>query len=95
MKTNSMWKSKRGILDQLSDLMKGLAVVAIIAVVVTLILANVLQNGSVAANTNATAATNKMINLVGSTIDWVPLVVLVAIGAMLLAMIYMFNRKTD
>ena len=88
-----MFKSKRAILDQLSDLMKGLAVVAIIAVVVTLILANVLTNGSVAANTNATAATNKMINLVGSTIDWVPLVVLVAIGALLLSMIYMFNRR--
>ena len=61
--------------------------------VVFLVLANIKANTSVAADANATAAVNTLTNAAATIPGWVPLVVIVAIGALILGMIGMFSQR--
>jgi len=87
-----MKMNKKGVFDQLGALGVGIATLVITLAVVFLILSNIKSNSSVSADTNATAAVNTMTNAAATIPGWVPLVVIVAIGALILSMIGMFGR---
>ena len=71
----------------------GIATLVITLAVVFLVLANIKANTSVAADANATAAVNTLTNAAATIPGWVPLVVIVAIGALILGMIGMFSQR--
>jgi len=87
-----LMKSKAGVFDQLGALGIGVASLVITMAVVFLILANVGDNTSVAADGNATLAVATLTTAAATIPDWVGLIILVAIGGLLLAMVYMFKR---
>ena len=84
--------NKRGVFDQLGALGVGIATLVITLSVVFLILANVGSNTQVAADPNATLAVNTLTSAAADIPGWVPLVVIVAIGSLILAMISIFRR---
>ena len=83
--------NKKGQLGGITELAKGLAVVAIVFVVAVLILSNVSNNGNVKASDNATAFVNVLFHETESLAGWIPLIIIVAVGAVLLGMLYMFG----
>ena len=85
-------KGQAGVLDQLGALGVGIATLAITLIVVFLILSNVGANTQVAADANATAAVVELSNATDDVVDWVPLVIIVVIGALILGLIAVFRR---
>jgi len=87
-------KEKKGqVFGQVSGLMVGLAGLAITAVVVFLILSQTGANPTVAADVNASAAIVQMQNSGDTAINFVPLIVIAAIGAILLALVALFRGR--
>jgi len=86
-------QSKAGVFDQLGALGIGVATLVITLAVVFLILAQVGANTQVAADGNATAATNTLTAAAATIPGWVPLIILVAIGGLILALIAVFGRN--
>lgn len=87
-----MMNDKKGVFSQLSGLGIGLASVAITLVVVFLILATLGSNTQVAADGNATAAVTAVTDAAESIPSWLPIVVIVAIGALLFLMLRGFGK---
>jgi len=85
--------NKKGVFDQLGALGIGIATLVITLAVVFLVLANIKSNSSVSADANATAAVNTLTNAAATIPGWVPLVVIVAVGALILGMIGMFSIR--
>jgi len=83
--------NKKGVFDGMSNLAIGAVTLGIILVVVLLIMANLLANASVAADTNATASTQTVTNAIATIPGWIGLVVLVAIGALLIFLVRRFG----
>lgn len=88
----SMMKDKRGVFDNLGALGVGLAGLAITLAVVFLILANLAANTDIAADGNASAAVTTLTDAAEDIPGWVPLVVIVAIGGLILGLIAVFRR---
>ena len=88
-----MLKSKKGVFDQLSALGIGIATLVITLAVVFLILANVGSNTQVVADENATRAVQTLTNAAADIPGWVPLVIIVAIGGLILGLVAMFGRR--
>jgi len=89
-----MKMNKKGqVFDQLSALGIGIATLVITLAVVFLVLANIKSNASVVADANATVAVQTLTNATATIPGWVPLVVIVAIGALILGMIGMFSIR--
>ncbi len=84
---------KKGVFDQISGLAVGIAGLAIVLIVVFLILSNLGSNTQVAADANATAAVNTLSAAADDIPDWVPLVVIAVIGAILLSLVALFRRR--
>jgi len=85
--------NKKGVFDQLSALGVGVAALVITLAVVFLILAQVAANTQVAADANATLATQTLTNAAATIPGWVPLVILVAIGGLILALVAVFGGR--
>jgi len=85
--------NKKGVLDQLGALGIGVATLVITLSVVFLILAQVGSNTQVAADGNATAAVNTLTTAAATIPAWVPLIILVAIGGLILALVAIFGRR--
>jgi ABC-type cobalt transport system substrate-binding protein len=83
---------KRGFADQITSIFIGLAVISIVAVVVFLILSQLKANTLVKADTNATAAVATVQTAASSTIGWLPIVITVVIGALLIALVIGYFR---
>ena len=84
--------NKRGVFDQLAALGIGVATLVVTLAVVFLILAQVKTNTQVTDDTNATAAVNTLTTAAATIPDWVPLVILVAIGGLILSLVAVFGR---
>ena len=84
--------NKRGVFDQLAALGIGVATLVVTLAVVFLILAQVKANTQVTDDTNATAAVNTLTTAAATIPDWVPLVILVAIGGLILSLVAVFGR---
>ena len=85
--------NKKGVFDQLGALGVGVAALVITLAVVFLILAQVGANTQVAADGNATAATNTLTAAAATIPGWVPLIILVAIGGLILALVAVFGGR--
>jgi hypothetical protein len=88
-----MMKTKKGVFDQLGALGIGVVTLAITLVVVFLIMSQVGANTTVAADGNATATVTTLTEAAADIPGWVPIVVIVAIGALLLGLIAVFRRS--
>lgn len=85
--------NKKGqVFDQMSALGIGIAALVITLVVVFLILAQVGANASVVADGNATAVVTTLTTAAATIPNWVSIVVITAIGALLIGMVAMFRR---
>ncbi len=85
--------NKKGqVFDQMSALGIGIAALVITLVVVFLILAQVGSNASVVADGNATLAVATLTTSAATIPNWVSIVVITAIGALLIGMVAMFRR---
>ena len=88
-----MFSARKGqVFDQLGALGIGIAALVITLIVVFLILAQVKANTTVAADGNATTAVNTLTTAAATIPNWVPIVVITAIGALLIGMVMMFRR---
>jgi len=93
MEDNNMKMFRKGqVFDQMSALGIGIAALVITLVVVFLILAQVKANASVVADGNATAAVTTLTTAAATIPNWVSIVVITAIGALLIGMVAMFRR---
>jgi len=96
MKTNK----KAQVFDSLASLAVGIATVTIIMVVAFIVMANVKTQAEDVSGVvcNATSgdlacnSTSTLQNAAATVPGWIPLVVIVAIGALILGMIGMFKR---
>jgi hypothetical protein len=90
-----LFKNKRGVFNQLTDLAIGIGIFAVVTVVVTLIVSNVGSNTAVSSDSNAT----KVIQLTQAAIQtlptWLTVIIVVAVGALLLSMVMMFRQRTE
>ena len=84
--------NKAGIFDQLTSLVLGLVVFGIIAVVAFLIFSNLGNNTSVIADGNASGALNTTTSAAEDVTEWLSLVVIVLIGALLIGVVSRFAR---
>jgi len=85
--------NKKGqVFDQMSALGIGIAALVITLVVVFLILAQVKANASVVADGNATVAVQTLTTAAATIPNWVSIIVITAIGALLIGMVAMFRR---
>ena len=85
--------NKHGVFDQLGALGVGVATLVVTLAVVFLILAQVAANTQVVADGNATLAVSTLTSAAATIPDWVPLVILVAIGGLILALVAVFGRS--
>ena len=85
--------NKKGVFDQLGALGVGVATLVITLAVVFLILAQVGANTQVAADGNASAATTTLTTAAATIPGWVPLIILVAIGGLILALVAVFGGR--
>ena len=96
-----MKNKKAQVFDNLGGLAVGIATFTIIIIVAILVMANVKTqaqtvSGTVCNATSGDLACNSTTTLMAATTSlpgWVPLVVIVAIGATILGMIGMFGRR--
>ena len=89
-------KKGQSVMDNLGSLAIGIATFAIVMVVTFLILANaqdqiVETQGALAGNTTAFNASQNLTNATAGVIDWVPLIIIVVIGALILGLIKRFR----
>ena len=84
---------KKGVFDQLGALGVGVATLVITLAVVFLILAQVGANSQVAADGNASAAVTTLTEAAATIPGWVPLVILVAIGGLILSLVAVFGGR--
>ena len=80
-------RAKKGVLDNIANIFVGLAVVMLVAVVVFLIMSETAAQTQVAADPNATAAIDSMQATGDDTIGWVPLIIIVIIGVLMISLI--------
>lgn len=86
-------KDNRAVFDQVVDLAVGLAAVAITFAVVFLIGSEILANPQVSADGNATQAVEDTIDAAATLPDWLDLIVLAIIGAILLGLVAFFRGR--
>jgi len=85
--------SKKGVFDQLGALGIGVATLVITLAVVFLILAQVGANAQVVNDANATRSTLVLTNAAATIPGWVPLVILVAVGGLILSLVAVFGGR--
>lgn len=84
---------KADSMDYLSSMVIGLVTVGIVLAVGFLIMSNVRSNATVAADVNASTAVNQTISAMSTIPGWLPIVVIVMIGSLLIGLILVFRQK--
>jgi len=79
--------NKKGQIEALVPLVISLVVVGILLVVAFLIFSQVAANTTVAADSNATAAIAAVQNATDDIPGWLPIIVVVVIGALLIGLV--------
>ena len=82
-----LMKNKKGQIEALVPLVISLVVIGILLVVAFLIFSQVASNTTVAADANATAAINAVQNATDDIPGWLPIIVVVVIGALLIGLV--------
>ena len=84
---------KRGAIAELSGMVIGLVSIGILLVVGFLIMAEVADNTAVAADANASAAVDEVQDAMDDIPTWLPIIVIVIIGAILIGLVSMFRGR--
>ena len=79
--------NKKGQIEALVPLVISLVVIGILLVVAFLIFSQVAANSSVVADTNATAAIESVQEATADIPGWLPIIVVVVIGALLIGLV--------
>ena len=83
--------NKKGVLDNLANLLTSLGYLAILMAVIFLIVAAIKANATVAADPNATAAVSKTQIAMSDIPNWLPIIVITVIGGVLLTLVRFFK----
>ena len=86
---------KGGVFEDIGALGVGIAGLAIVLVVVFVMLSQLRTNATVTADNNATVAVNSLTNAASGLPNWVPLVVIAVIGAILIGLVAMFRGSNQ
>lgn len=89
----ALMKNKKGVLDNLANLLTTLGGLAILMAVVFLIVAEIAANPTVVADDNATAAVQETQNAMSDIPGWLPIVVITVIGGVLLTLVRFFRSS--
>jgi len=84
---------KLGQMNNLQNLVIGIAVLAIVLVVVFVLMSELASNTTVAADQNASAAIDQLQSATDDVPGWVPIIVIVSIGSIILGMITLFRAR--
>ena len=84
--------NKKGVMQELGNLGVGIAYLVIVLAIVFLILANIRANTTVTADPNASSAVLQLTNAAATIPGWVPLIILIAIGGLMLYMVRRFAQ---
>ena len=83
---------KKGVIDQLMPVVIALVSIGIILAIGFLILAEVKANDQVAADVNASAGIDEVTNAMSDIPEWLPIIVITIIGALLIGLVAFFRR---
>lgn len=84
---------KKGAIAELSGMVIGLVSLGILLVVGFLIMAEVADNDTVTADGNASAAVDEVQGAMDDIPTWLPIIVIVIIGAILIGLVSMFRGR--
>ena len=84
--------NNKGQIDQLVPLVISLVVIGVLLVVSFLIMDEVADNSAVKADGNATAAVNTVVDSMDDLPSWLPIIVIVVIGALLIGLVSFLRR---
>ena len=85
--------NKKGQIEALVPLVISLVVIGILLVVAFLIFSQVAANSTVGADTNATAAIKAVQEATDDIPGWLPIIVVVVIGALLIGLVGFLRRQ--
>ena len=93
--------NKKGFIDQIKAVVVGIAVVALVIAIGFVILAQMKAqivsteglNAGTVSNSSATNATNVMITALSQIPGWMPILILVAIGGLVIGAVMYFGRN--
>ena len=94
-KTNmqSLFKSKKAVIDNLMPVVIGLVAIGITLVVGFLIMAEISTNAKVTADGNATAAVDDVQDAMADIPGWLTIIVITIIGALLIGLVGIFGGR--
>ena len=86
-------KRKHGFIDQLKSVVIGIVILAIIIAVCFVILAQLRANTTVSADANATLAVNTLTQSMAQIPGWMPILILVVVGGLVIGAVMYFGRN--
>ena len=86
-------KRKHGFIDQLKSVVIGIVILAIIISVCFVILAQLRANTTVSGDANATAAVNTLTTAMSQIPGWMPILILVVVGGLVIGAVMYFGRN--
>ena len=86
-------KFKKGAIDQLVPVVTALVALGIVLAISFLILAELRQNTKIIADSNASNAVAEVQTAMADIPGWLPIIVIVIIGALILSLVSMFGRQ--
>lgn len=90
-KMKALMKNKKGVLDNLANLLTTLGYLAILMAVIFLVVAEIAANDTVVADGNATLAVQETQSAMADIPGWLPIVVITVIGGVLLTLVRFFR----
>ena len=93
MRILDLLKRKHGFIDQLKSVVIGIVILAIIIAVCFVILAQVKANTTVSADANATLAVNTLTQAMAQIPGWMPILILVVVGGLVIGAVMYFGRN--
>ena len=84
--------NKKGVLDNLANLLTTLGFLAILMAVIFLIVAEIAANPTVVADSNATSAVAQTQQAMVDIPGWLPIIVITVIGGILLGLVRFFKQ---
>lgn len=88
-----IFKHKKGVIDQLAPVVIALVSVGVTLAICFLILAEVQTNATVGESPNASEALNQTLGAMDDIPQWLPIIVITIIGALLIGLVSLFRRR--
>lgn len=88
-----LFTGKKAVFENLAGIATTLVSVIILLIVSALIIAEVKKNSSVTASPNATAIANTGLDVLGTITNFMPIIAIAAIGAIIIGLVFFFKAK--